>query len=149
MDRESWQRARAIFEALVDLSPEGRASGLERQCGDQPEIRREVQALLESHDAAIADSVEPGTSIDRYKIVRPLGSGGMGAVYLAHQSEPITRDVALKVIRDGRYSADLLQRFRAERQALASLNHPHIASVLDAGSAADGIFTASDEACLV
>ena len=138
MDRESWQRARAIFEVLVDLSPEGRASGLERQCGDQPEIRREVQALLESHDAAIADSVEPGTSIDRYKIVRPLGSGGMGAVYLAHQSEPITRDVALKVIRDGRYSADLLQRFRAERQALASLNHPHIASVLDAGSAADG-----------
>ena len=131
MNREQWQKVRSVFDAAVELESGERTRRLEEV---DPAIRQEVEALLASHDAIENERIEPGTVIDKYEIVRPLGDGGMGSVYLARQSTPIRREVALKVIRDGFVTADLLQRFQAERQVLASLRHPHIAAVLDAGA---------------
>ncbi|MBX9627684.1 MAG: protein kinase, partial [Gemmataceae bacterium] len=74
----------------------------------------------------------------RYRLLRPIGAGGMGRVYLAEQTAPVRRPVAVKLIRDGMDTARVLARFEAERQALALMDHPHIAKVLDAGAAADG-----------
>ncbi len=130
MNREQWQRVRSIFDAVVELDRNERA----RRLADvEPSVRDEVAALLSSHDAIVDERIEPGTMIDKYEVVSVLGDGGMGSVYLARQREPIQRDVALKVIRDGFITADLLRRFQAERQVLASLSHPYIAAVLDAG----------------
>ncbi|MHC4410851.1 MAG: protein kinase domain-containing protein, partial [Planctomycetota bacterium] len=131
MNREKWQRVRSVFDDVVESDADERARVL---ASEAPEIRKEVEALLESHDAIVDQRIEPGTVIDKYEIVRMLGDGGMGSVYLARQRSPIQRDVALKVIRDGWVTADLLQRFQAERQVLATLNHPNISAVLDAGA---------------
>jgi WD40 repeat protein/serine/threonine protein kinase len=88
--------------------------------------------------AANSARVEHPTQIGPYRIVRVLGEGGMGVVYLAEQTEPIRRQVALKVIKLGMDTRDVVARFDAERQALALMDHPHIASVFDAGATADG-----------
>jgi serine/threonine protein kinase len=80
----------------------------------------------------------PGTEIGPYRLVRLLGEGGMGAVYLAEQQRPIRRQVALKIIKPGMDSAQVVARFEAERQALTMMDHPHIAKVLDAGATANG-----------
>ena len=74
----------------------------------------------------------------RYRVLRPLGEGGMGAVYLAEQSEPIRRRVALKVVKIGMDTAQVLARFYNERQALAIMDHPNIAQIFDAGATAKG-----------
>ena len=76
----------------------------------------------------------PGTRVGPYKLLQKLGEGGMGTVYLAEQEEPVRRRVALKIIKAGMDSAHVLARFEAERQALAMLDHPNIAKVLDAGT---------------
>src|ERR1700728_677984 len=78
------------------------------------------------------------TFIGPYKLLRRLGQGGMGQVWLAEQTAPVQRQVALKLIRVGRYDDDLLQRFRSERQSLAMMDHPAIAKVFDAGATPDG-----------
>lgn len=77
---------------------------------------------------------QPGTRIGRYKLLRMLGEGGMGIVYLAEQQRPMKRQVALKIIKPGMDSAQVIRRFKAERQALALLDHPNIAHVYDAGT---------------
>src|SRR5262249_4088401 len=79
---------------------------------------------------------DPGTRLGPHRLVRPLGQGGMGTVYLAGQTGPVRRQVALKVIKRGMDSRQVLARFDAERQALALMDHPHIAKVLDAGTTA-------------
>ncbi len=81
---------------------------------------------------------QPGSQIDRYKLVRILGEGGMGVVYLAEQEEPIRRKVALKIVKLGMDTRQVIARFEAERQALALMDHPNIARVLDAGATATG-----------
>ena len=81
---------------------------------------------------------KPGGRIGRYKLLRVLGEGGMGIVYLAEQKQPIRRQVALKVIKPGMYSKRVIARFEAERQALALLDHPNIAHVYDAGTTEAG-----------
>ena len=127
-------------------------------CADDPELRQRLDVLLQAHDQPesvlerpLAVQVEPETATfgprtetvgtivaERYKLLEPIGEGGMGEVWVADQLEPIRRRVALKVIKAGMDSRSVLARFEAERQALALMDHPNIARVLDAGATADG-----------
>ncbi len=113
--------------------------------GADPKRINELLAwpLGEDSDGAAAASVEqfaeaPGGYVGRYRLVRILGEGGMGVVYLAEQLEPIRRQVALKVIKPGMDSQRVIARFEAEQQALATMDHPHVASIFDAGLAPSG-----------
>jgi serine/threonine protein kinase len=146
----------AIFSAaLAKCSPEERAAYLDAACGGDPEQRRRVERLLEAHpklgsflqgDApdpvATIDGPpaheSPGTAIGPYKLMEQIGEGGMGTVYMAEQTHPVRRLVALKVIKAGMDTCQVLARFDAERQALALMDHPNIAKVLDAGATAAG-----------
>src|SRR5262249_28694910 len=116
------------------------------------ELRRRIEALLQAHDDAGGFLQNPGTSpnpgatigqsphealgaaIGPYKLLEKIGEGGMGTVWMAEQKEPIQRRVAVKVIKAGMDSKQVLARFEAERQALALMDHPNIARVLDAGT---------------
>ena len=148
-------RVRSIFDEVAGLPPTERAAALGRLCitGGQPDpaLRAEVEALLASHDAAqqgrfmtsptaattvrnAAITETPGTRIGPYKLLQVIGEGGFGTVFLAEQSEPVRRRVALKIIKLGMDTKQVIARFEAERQALALMDHPHIARVLDAGA---------------
>jgi WD40 repeat protein/serine/threonine protein kinase len=156
---------RDLFAAALDKhDPAERAAYLEASCAHDPELRRRVERLLRLHGEAgsfleqpaapparTVDSepgVPPGESgpapevvgsrIGPYKLLQQLGEGGMGIVWVAEQTEPVKRRVALKVIKPGMDSARVLHRFEAERQALALMDHANIARVLDAGSTASG-----------
>jgi tetratricopeptide (TPR) repeat protein len=142
-----FQHVQTVFQAVVDLPVAERESALEHACRGEAELRRQVEALLKAHDdsgelpAAISRTgsyvpatVEPGEIFaGRYKLREKLGEGGMGAVFVADQTEPVTRRVALKIIKTGVESARSLARFEQERQALALMDHPNIAKVFDAG----------------
>ncbi len=145
----------AIFKAVVKLAPEQRAAYLDQTCGIDPDLRREVESLLrvhenpgsflESHPAGPLATVEygtvaerPGTLIGPYKLLQQIGEGGMGVVYMAEQQEPVRRKVALKIIKPGLDSRQVIARFEAERQALALMDHQNIAKVLDAGATESG-----------
>jgi serine/threonine protein kinase/tetratricopeptide (TPR) repeat protein len=147
---------REIFEQALDVKdPAERASYLDRACADQPELRRQVEQLLRAHEVAgpfldqphpAAGAVEgtgpyaspetPGTVIaGKYKLLQQIGEGGMGSVWMADQLEPVKRRVAVKLIRTEREgSRTILSRFEAERQAIALMDHPNIAKLLDAGT---------------
>jgi serine/threonine protein kinase len=151
-------RAKSLFLAAADLAdPAQRAAYLDRECGGDAALRQRVEALLLA-DAAVAalppdaSSVpqaalpaptadhppptepQPGAVIaGKYRLAERLGEGGMGTVWVAHQSEPVKRKVALKFIKAGLDSKAVLARFEAERQALALMDHPNIARVLDGG----------------
>jgi serine/threonine protein kinase len=144
-----------IFLAAVEKAPPDRVAYLDAVCGADAELRAQVEALLRSHDAAgsileqplfqagptvdQAPVVErPGMVIGPYKLLQPIGEGGMGTVFMAEQTRPVQRKVALKLIKPGMDSAQISARFEAERQALALMDHPHIAKVLDAGTTATG-----------
>src|SRR6516225_5435865 len=140
-----------IFKAAVKLPPNRRAVYLDQACGSDAELRREVESLLLAHDAtsgfleyvpAGPDPTEdyqpiteqPGTVIGPYKLMEQIGEGGMGLVFVAEQQHPLRRKVALKIIKPGMDSRDVIARFEAERQALALMDHPNIARVFDAGA---------------
>jgi serine/threonine protein kinase/tetratricopeptide (TPR) repeat protein len=147
-----------FWEALQLASEEERRAYLERACGADHELRRLVEKLLraepkaaafleqslaESHAPAVTVddpplSEVPGTVIGPYKLLEQIGEGGMGSVWMAEQTEPIRRRVALKVVKEGMDSRQVLARFDAERQALALMEHPNIAKVLDAGRTPSG-----------
>ncbi|MCB9464315.1 MAG: protein kinase [Candidatus Eisenbacteria bacterium] len=146
------ERLKKILLEASELSDEARTLYLDLACAGDPELRREVESLL-GHDRAIggADAVSLvrteflahdkdslGTVLDRYRLLRILGEGGMGVVYEAEQTEPIQRRVALKRVRSREDGGRALERFRAERQTLAKLDHPGIARVLDANADRDG-----------
>ncbi|HTR36462.1 MAG TPA: serine/threonine-protein kinase [Bryobacteraceae bacterium] len=149
----SWQEIQRLFHASVDLPTLERAGFLAQACAD-PELRREVESLLahaEDEDsdltrcigdlAAIAVNSEDldEESIGQYRIVGTLGSGGMGAVLLGVRDDGnFQKQVAIKVIRKGMDTAEVLNRFRRERQILAHLEHPCIARLLDGGATASG-----------
>jgi tetratricopeptide (TPR) repeat protein len=144
-----------LFVAALEIGdPAKRQAYLDEACLGNPELRRRVEALLRAHGSA-GDFLEtpppapvtfpqgnahfpPGTVLDRYRLIEVLGEGGMGTVYLAEQFEPVQRQVALKVIKPGLASPQVLTRFDAERQALALMDHPNIAKVLDAGTTSGG-----------
>ncbi|HXD01016.1 MAG TPA: serine/threonine-protein kinase, partial [Verrucomicrobiae bacterium] len=154
-------REEAIFDGALQLPPAQRAAYVDAACGADTELRRRVQALLEAHEKAggFLDPVatpspamgvkativvsplpseKPGDVIGRYKIRENLGEGGCGVVYVAEQFEPVRRRVALKVIKLGMDTRNVIARFEAERQALAMMDHPNIAKVLDAGATSTG-----------
>jgi serine/threonine protein kinase/tetratricopeptide (TPR) repeat protein len=147
-------RDEAIFaEALGKAPGPERQAFLDEACGGDAALRSRVEILLEG-DAQTLGILElgpgaaaaphgpagerPGDLVGPYKLLELIGEGGMGAVYLAEQQEPVRRSVALKVIKPGMDSRQVLARFEAERQALALMDHPNIARVLDAGSTAGG-----------
>src|SRR5262245_26599048 len=142
------QRVEELFQRAADLPREQRAAFLERECPD-PELRARVQKLLRSHEEGesfIVPLVEPGslpsegpgTIIGRYKLLQHIGEGGFGSVYMAEQTEPVVRKVALKIIKLGMDTKAVVARFEAERQALALMEHPNIARVLDGGATETG-----------
>jgi serine/threonine protein kinase/WD40 repeat protein len=143
-----------IFKAALELPPGERAAYLDRACGDNAALRQEVEGLLRAHNAPgefmdrppVTDLTSefrpeperPGSLVGPYKLIQLLGEGGMGTVFLAQQTEPVKRPVALKIIKAGMDSKAVLARFEAERQALAMMDHPNIAKVLDAGATESG-----------
>jgi WD40 repeat protein len=149
------EAASGIFDAAVGLPHEQRAAFLEKACAGDAPLRRRVEALLRAHEAAATfmDSPAPGLSsttvrlalpdqtgqkIGRYKLLQQIGEGGCGVVYMAEQNDPVRRRVALKVIKLGMDTKSVIARFEAERQALALMDHPNIAKVLDAGATETG-----------
>ncbi|HSA00886.1 MAG TPA: serine/threonine-protein kinase, partial [Candidatus Paceibacterota bacterium] len=158
------ERIEGIFGAAIELSsPDQREVYLARVCGSDHELRLEVDALIHAYEkagrfltassdreespssgetrgstAVIPVTEKPGDRIGRYKLLQQIGEGGCGVVYMAEQEEPVRRRVALKVIKLGMDTKQVMARFEAERQALALMDHPNIAKVLDAGSTETG-----------
>ncbi len=160
-------KARDLFMKALDLKPEQIDEFLDAACGDDVELRSRVQTLLDAHHQAgnflspsqsektlIGDAetdelgfflqgtppgeLSSGMTIGPYKLIERIGEGGMGAVWVASQAQPIKRKVAVKLIKAGMDSAQVLARFEAERQALAMMDHPNIARVLDGGMTTQG-----------
>jgi WD40 repeat protein/serine/threonine protein kinase len=151
-------RGREIFfEALELATPEARSAYLRAACGPDVALRREVEELLKEHDSddsllagpaiagerpgvpeesregpACPEPAEGARVIGRYKLLEQIGDGGFGEVWMAEQSQPVKRRVALKLIRPGMDSRQIVSRFEAERQALAMMDHPNIARIFDA-----------------
>jgi eukaryotic-like serine/threonine-protein kinase len=156
----------SIFaQALEITSATERAAFLDRACSDNQALRTEVEALLRAQErsgdlldlpenapgnAGLTQAIDVpaatnlpacegrGMVIGPYKLLEPIGEGGMGTVWMAEQSDPIVRRVAVKVVKEGMDSRQVLARFKAERQALALMEHPNIAKVLDAGRTPSG-----------
>ena len=149
-------RAKEVFLAAIDKHPpEQWGSYLDEACRDDPDLRRRVDDLLQAHlgeDSLLdqpATTVDqspitegPGTIIGPYKLLQEIGSGGFGTVYMAEQEEPVRRRVALKVIKLGMDTKEVIARFEVERQVLVLMDHPSIAKVLDADDVADLVLMA-------
>jgi serine/threonine protein kinase/tetratricopeptide (TPR) repeat protein len=145
---------RDVFEAVLELPPEDRVAYLDGACGGDAALRQRLEVLLSKHDragsflewpapcpAATVDepvSERPGTVIGPYKLLEQIGEGGFGVVFLAEQAQPLRRKVALKVLKPGMDTRQVVARFEAERQALAIMDHPNIAKVHDGGATAAG-----------
>ncbi len=149
--------ARDVFLDALEIAPESRAAFVSAACGGNVALRAEVEELLREHEGtggfleapALNDSAlrsagalalmeKPGDCIGRYKLLQKIGEGGCGVVYMAGQEEPVRRRVALKIIKLGMDTRGVIARFEAERQALAMMEHPNIARVLDAGATETG-----------
>jgi tetratricopeptide (TPR) repeat protein len=146
---------RRILDGARRTAPVERATYLDQECAGDATLRARIEAFLDAEiistpatqtDAAGAGPIPPlregevgiGLLVGRYKLIQKLGEGGFGTVYLAEQQEPVRRPVALKVIKLGMDTARVVGRFEAERQALALMDHPHIARVFDAGATEQG-----------
>ncbi len=153
MDPERWQKLKEPFYAALNLTAEERSAFLQKQFGQDPELCREIETLLQAHQNAStfmessafeqvqfnSVDVTPLARVGPYRIVRKLGRGGMGVVYLAFRDDDVVKKrVALKLIRAGMTKESIEQRFFLERQALATLEHPNIARFLDGGFTDDG-----------
>lgn len=161
MTPERWQQIRDVFEEAQELAPSERPALLDRACLSDPSLRHEVEVLLAASDddrSAFLQSPPPleglianlggiltGVGLEagqlfagRFQLVRKLGEGGMGQVWLAEQTSPVRRQVALKLIKAGMYDEAVVQRFQSERQSLAIMDHPAIAKVFDAGATPQG-----------
>jgi serine/threonine protein kinase/Tol biopolymer transport system component/tetratricopeptide (TPR) repeat protein len=149
------QEVKAIFaEAIGKATPQEQAAYLDTACGSDGRLRAEIESLVSAHRDAgpflrvLLEDQEavgggpltegPGTVIGRYKLLEKIGEGGMAVVYMAEQEQPIRRKVALKIIKLGMDTRQVIARFEAERQALALMDHPSIAKVLDAGATETG-----------
>jgi non-specific serine/threonine protein kinase/serine/threonine-protein kinase len=146
---EQWQRVKEIVGAALERTLTERSAFLDQACGQDKSLRAEVESLLSAHADAGAlsesalttefdDTPQTFKTIGPYRLLHKLGEGGMGQVWLAEQTAPVRRKVALKLIRVGLYDDSVLRRFQSERQSLAIMNHPAIAKVFDAGATPDG-----------
>ncbi len=156
----NWPRVKELFSAALALDVPDRSSFLDSTCAEDDCLRREVLGLLAAHESSgnfiqqpafvdagfvTGDETDPsgaivGQQIGRYKVIRELGRGGMGVVYLAARAdESFDKQVALKVIKRGMDSDAIVKRFVTERQILANLDHPNIARLIDGGTTADGL----------
>jgi serine/threonine protein kinase len=145
-----------VFAQAIEIAcPQARARFLEQACASDPTLRREVEKLVHDYFRAgtflerpaaqlLATTQEPpiteapGTVIGPYKLLEQIGEGGFGVVFLANQTRPVRRKVALKVLKPGMDTRQVVARFEAERQALAIMDHPHIARVFDGGATSAG-----------
>jgi serine/threonine protein kinase/tetratricopeptide (TPR) repeat protein len=160
-DRPGTSAVETIFLAALELPAAERPAYLAAACGDDWQLRKRVEELLQANEApegflpvehgtapgeaplpatgqSAALTERPGDCIGRYKLLKKLGEGGCGVVYLAEQEVPVRRKVALKVIKLGMDTRSVIARFEAERQALALMDHSNIAKVLDAGATDTG-----------
>jgi serine/threonine protein kinase/Tol biopolymer transport system component/tetratricopeptide (TPR) repeat protein len=167
---ERWKQIEGVFDAAIDLAPGERESYLAAECGADEELRRQVEMLIRSHEQAGSFIEEPavagvigetarsavagafdaaayeddapfiGRRVGSYRIVREIGRGGMGAVYLAVRADDeFQKRVAIKLVKRGMDTDFILRRFRQERQILASLDHTYIARLMDGGTTDDGL----------
>jgi tetratricopeptide (TPR) repeat protein len=155
---ERWKEVEAVFEEALETSRLERPAFFQRTCGDDEELRREVESLLESHGQAgtfldqeiqfvpgdlveeSASTLRLGEVVDRYRIIREIGRGGMGAVYLAERADAeYEKQVAIKLIKRGMDTDSVLRHFRNERQILAGFDHPNIARLFDGGTTESGL----------
>jgi WD40 repeat protein/serine/threonine protein kinase len=146
---------RSLFLAALDIEGPAECSAfLDRACHDDPALRAQVEQLLKAHEQpgrfmdrpaltmTTADEPvreRPGAAVGSYKLLEQIGEGGFGVVFLAEQTRPVRRKVALKVLKPGMDTRQVIARFEAERQALALMDHPHIARVLDGGTTEAGL----------
>jgi serine/threonine protein kinase len=159
--QDRFARLKELLLKAADLPESERKAYLDDACKDDPELRKEVEKILE-HDADPSGILKTGAGIVNagrasqqptatagdapgmperiacYRILQKLGEGGMGIVYLAEQEHPIRRRVALKIIKLGMDTKEVIGRFESERQALAIMDHPHVAKVFDAGTTSEG-----------
>jgi hypothetical protein len=161
MTPERWEQIRDVLEKALELAPGERSAFLDEACSSDPSLRKEVEVLLaQSADmpfgflqsSAMAEiisteiegigssaALEEGQEFaQRFRLIRKLGEGGMGQVWLAEQAFPVRRQVALKMIKAGMYDEAVVERFQSERQSLAIMEHPTIAKVFDAGTTPQG-----------
>ncbi len=153
MDSERWQQVKGILDDALEVIPPTRPAFLEQACGGDSALRREVESFLDVDDEdsdfierpafprrpAGAETLAAGSRVGPYRVLRLLARGGMGYVYLAVREDDYKKQVALKLIKRGMDSDEIVRRFRNERQILANLDHPNIARILDGGTTADGL----------
>ncbi len=161
MTVQRWEHVKDLLHQAMPLSPEQRARFLDDACSSNHTLRAEVESLLLAGEGVRSSFMqspvltdEPGEDrarlgavgtleegqifAQRFQLVRRLGEGGMGQVWLAEQTSPVRRQVALKLIKAGMYDESVVQRFQSERQSLAIMDHPAIAKVFDAGATPQG-----------
>ncbi len=156
MNPDRWTRLRALFDRAIDLDPEARRSFAEKELASEPDLLARLLALLRAEDNScgflspagrnassgmppLDELPEPvGTVLGPYRLLSVLGEGGFGVVYVAEQSQPVHRQVAIKILKPGVETRDALARFRQEIRALALMDHPNIAQIHDAGETPSG-----------
>ena len=157
MTAERWKQVKTIFQDVLETAPGQRSALLDEKCAGDAELLAEIASMLRYEDDAEEIFAAPvfnvafqllaeeetlplGARLDNYRIVREIGRGGMGAVYLAERSDGLfDQRVALKIIKRGMDTDQILRRFVMERQILAPLDHPNIARLLDGGTTHDGL----------
>lgn len=152
MTDERWRQVEALFGELIDCPVAERQAILERRCGEDQELRQELESLLACDDpgrplveipaavALVSEEDNSGRRVGPYQLIRLLGHGGMGAVYLGVRvDDQYQKQVAVKLLKRGMDTEFMLRRFRQERQILANLEHPFIARLLDGGATDDGL----------
>ncbi|MGE0442269.1 MAG: protein kinase [Gemmatimonadales bacterium] len=150
MSDDTWEKLGAVFHRAVEVPAADRAAWLDRECGNDHRLRAEVEAMLVAHGAGGSEDPEhllgsgarlgPGDRIGIYRLEALIGRGGMGEVYRAHREDDQYRQqVAVKLVRAERSSPELVRRFVQERQILAQLTHPNIATLLDGGLTPQGV----------
>ena len=162
MTAERWAQVRQIFDGALERAEVDRAAYLRIACARDDELRREVESLLASHQDSndflaqpvvagitqiigqmgdqLGDEYPPGYRVGPYQLEKVIGRGGMGAVWMASRPEnDFKKTVAIKLVKRGMDTQEILRRFRLERQVLAQLDHPNIAGLIDGGSTQDGL----------
>ena len=153
MSTGSWARLEELFSRALELDSAELGTFLDKACGGEPGLREELEAMLVASSPTaeleierqlfdlslkVADGSLVGTQLGHYRLLREIGRGGMGEVYLAERDDDYHQRVAVKVVGTGYLARDVVTRFRAERQILARLVHPSIAQLLDGGTSPDG-----------